>query len=257
LENGTNKNLGCSNDTPLCSEKPHFNDLFKVRVNTPPCCRDKILQIYRDMTNKLEKHNIVHFIQFGGLIGYYRNKHFIPYDTDFDLYIDKEDWKQQSMVNILKELRQEFGYNHEYKDDGRKLKIFYSNINNNSIDVWPFSILTEKNGIVYIPHYSAVNQPLINIFPLRRVEFEGAWTYIPRKSKEVLDLQYGQGNWEDEIDCKEVVHEQCVHVKKKVEQSTLASYHASLLSFLLCIVTLVMLIYVIIKCARHDRSPSS
>ena len=97
---------------------------------------------------------------------------------------------------------------------------------------------------------------MINIFPLRRVEFEGAWTYIPRKSKEVLDLQYGKGNWEEEIDCKHVLQEQCVHAKEEVKEPIVSNHtqledqrQIFLLFYLLCfILSLVILFFLTLKC---------
>ena len=198
------ENRGCRNDTPMCPHQAHYDSLHGVRVNTPPCCRAKIIEMFSRTTEKLNAMNITHFIQFGGLIGYYRNKRMIPYDVDIDLYVDHEAWKQAPMNKLIKEFRQLYGFNFEYRDNGDKLKIFYSKMNNNSIDVWPFKVTTNLagRGFVHIPHWSAVDQPMTNIFPLRAVQFEDTWTYIPRKPVFVLNLQYGEGKWENEVSCR-------------------------------------------------------
>ena len=234
----------------MCTERAHYDEFHKVRVNTPPCCRAKIIEMFKHTTEALSNENITHFIQFGGLIGYYRNQHMVPYDSDMDLYMDVEYWKEPQMLQIVQKLQQKHGYRFEFRDSGKKMKIFYSNTNNNSIDVWPFKITLDKQQRpwVKIHHWSAVAQPMINIFPLRNVQFEGTWTYVPRKPKEVLDLQYGKGYWEKEIDCK--FHDDsknCIpdfsvkHVKGSEDHII-----AYLLAFLLLFLIVMVLIFVLI-----------
>ena len=212
------ENRGCRKDTPMCAQRAHYDKLHGVRVNTPPCCRAKIIEMFTRTTEKFSSKNITHFIQFGGLIGYQRNKRMIPYDSDFDLYVDHDVWKKPFMAALIEEFRERYGFYFQYHDNGDKLKIFYSKMNNNSIDVWPFKIITNivQRGFVHIPHRSAVDQPMTNIFPLRRVQFEGTWTYIPRKPIEVLNLQYGEGNWEKEVSCRvQESNGNCVPEKKE------------------------------------------
>ena len=212
------ENRGCRNDTPMCAQGAHYDKLHGVRVNTPPCCRAKLIEMFTRTTEKFSSKNITHFIQFGGLIGYQRNKRMIPYDSDFDLYVDHEVWKKPFMAALIEEFRERYGFYFQYHDNGDKLKIFYSKMNKNSIDVWPFKVITNnaQRGLVSIPHRSAFNQPVENIFPLRRVKFEGTWTYIPGKPIEVLNLQYGEGNWEKEVSCRvQESNGHCVPEKKE------------------------------------------
>ncbi|XP_066920725.1 ribitol 5-phosphate transferase FKRP-like [Clytia hemisphaerica] len=251
------ENLGCRNDTPKCAEKAHYNQYNKVRVNTPPCCRAKIIEMFKHTTKALSRDNITHFLQFGALIGYYRNKHVVPYDSDIDLYMDKDYWIQSHLSPIIENLRKTYGYRFEFHDGGMKMKVFYSHSNNNSIDIWPFKVVFDKQQrpFVKIPHGAAVRQPMANIFPLRAVQFEGIWTFVPRKPKEVLDLQYGEGYWEKELDCKYFnIDGHCIPQSLKRMRTDVADDHVItyLLGFLLLFLILMILLFVlIIKCVPN------
>ena len=48
---------------------------------------DKILGWFHNLS---EKHNINYSIAYGTMLGYIRNKYYIPYDNDMDLYIGKD-----------------------------------------------------------------------------------------------------------------------------------------------------------------------
>ena len=251
------ENLGCRKDTPKCSEKAHYNNFNKVRVNTPPCCRAKIIEMFKRTTEAFSRENITHFLQFGALIGYYRNQHMVPYDSDIDLYMDDDYWKEPQMLQIIENLRKTYGYRFEFHDGGMKMKIFYSHVNNNSIDVWPFKVVLDrqKRPFVKIHHGAAVRQPMDNIFPLRAVQFEGVWTFVPRKPKEVLDLQYGHGYWEREIDCKYFDADgNCIPRPVGRARTGIAEDHVIpyLLGFLLLfLILMIMLFVLIIKCVPN------
>lgn len=250
------ENYGCRNDTPQCSHQAHYDKLHKVRVNTPPCCRAKIIEIFARTTTKLAAMNITHFIQFGGLIGFHRNKKMIPYDVDIDLYVDHEAWKKLPMNKLIKEFDQKYGFGFQYHDRGDKLKIFYSKMNNNSIDVWPFKIITDhsQRAFVRIPHWSAVDQPMKNMFPLRRVQFENTWTFVPRNPVDVLNLQYGAGTWETEVTCRtKDSNGNCSPEPKEQTNYATDDMNDHTIKYLLCFlfsffVIMVSLFFLVVKC---------
>ena len=72
--NGTHRNLGCTLHTPKCSPGAHWNKQFNIRVDTPPCCREKMLHVFRTVTHDLKAHNISHMVFGGAVLGYARNQ---------------------------------------------------------------------------------------------------------------------------------------------------------------------------------------
>jgi len=58
---------------------------------------DSILKWFNNFANK---NNINYSLAYGTMLGYVRNKNYIPYDTDMDLFIGKEDaYKIIQLIN--------------------------------------------------------------------------------------------------------------------------------------------------------------
>jgi hypothetical protein len=136
------------------------------RINTPPCCREKILKILKHFTNELQLLNVSHMLAFGSVLGWARNGKMIPYDNDVDLIVSKTFWNTTLFFNVLKILEIRHGHRTFFRDEGLKMTISYSEINRNTIDVWPFEIKKHvSTSVVEIPHNDWIKQPLENLFP--------------------------------------------------------------------------------------------
>ena len=46
---------GCTQHTEACSDHAHYDDTLNARVNTPPCCKHHMLQVYKDFTTALRR----------------------------------------------------------------------------------------------------------------------------------------------------------------------------------------------------------
>ena len=212
-QNGTVQNLGCTKFTKRCNETAFYDNAFDVRVNTPPCCRKNIIDMFRHITVELERLHVSYVLSFGAVIGWMRNKKMIPYDQDLDIIVDKSFWNSTLYWDFLHRLNTEYGHTYTIRDNGKKIWIMYSSNNSNSIDVWPYTITSKEQNkcpTVMIPHFYWKEQPIENIFPAQFVQFENITTYIPRKPKAYLDLTYGKNRWEKELDCKKVQDGKCL-----------------------------------------------
>ena len=211
--NGSVVNLGCTKSTNSCKEIPHFDYKFKLRVNTPPCCRKKILKLFEHLTIELQRLRVEHFLIFDGVIGWARNKNIVPYGTALYLVIDGTFWKSKRMTFLMEALLRMHGHASEFRDNMKQWRISYSKQNNNHLDIWPYSY-DNRSKNVKVPHFAWVQQPGDYIFPLRNVNFSGIQTFIPSNPEAYLNNQYGIGNWEMELSCKYFVAGRCVRRKK-------------------------------------------
>ncbi|XP_047138156.1 ribitol 5-phosphate transferase FKRP [Hydra vulgaris] len=203
------KNRGCTKSTAQCKEKAYFNYRLKKRINTPPCCREKLLEMLTHFTEELQALHVSHMLAFGSVIGWARNGKMVPYDTDIDLILDKEFWKTPLFYNVINKLETKYGYKTSFADDGIKFRISYSPINSNTIEAWPFEIIKRGNiAEVSIPHYGWKKQPLENLFPERYVSFDNVMTFVPRDTSSYLDNLYT--NWRSELDCSSKENNKCV-----------------------------------------------
>ncbi len=61
-----------------------------------------LIEIYKVFDAICQKHNLVHYVAFGTLLGAMRHKGFIPWDDDFDVMMPREDY--DAFMNIKSEL---------------------------------------------------------------------------------------------------------------------------------------------------------
>jgi hypothetical protein len=81
-----NKNFkGCTSLTKRCE--------FWNKNNTmiPPCCARKLNDLLKHIIKILKKYNIEYFAYWGTIIGAIRHGGIIPWDTDIDIYISRND----------------------------------------------------------------------------------------------------------------------------------------------------------------------
>ena len=204
--NGSKENRGCTKYTAMCQQGPYYDISNNIRINTPPCCRRKAIEIYKHVTEELQRLNVTHMLSFGGVLGWVRSRKMVPYDSDLDIIVENTFWKSGSFWSFLKRINILYGHTYELKDRDLKMWIQYSEFNNVTMDIWPYQI---KNGNLAIYNFAAVLQPVGNIFPLQQGLFENKMTYLPNDPINYLRTQYGE-NWRTELTCKRKEERNCV-----------------------------------------------
>ena len=62
---GRVENLGCTQQTPWCTEGPHWDTSRNLRINNAPCCERATLRVLEVLTRELQRVGIPHMV-FGG-----------------------------------------------------------------------------------------------------------------------------------------------------------------------------------------------
>nr|XP_047122654.1 uncharacterized protein LOC124806095 isoform X2 [Hydra vulgaris] len=241
--NGSVENHGCTKKTPQCREKAFFNFKLMKRINTPPCCREKVLKILYHFTNKLKLLHVSHMLAFGSVLGWARNGKMIPYDNDIDLIIDKTFWNTTLFFDVLKILEIKHGHRTFFADKGLKLTIRFSKINGNTIDVWPFEIKKHEEIVaVEVPHNDWIKQPLENLFPEQYVNFDNIMTFIPRDPERYLNILYK--DWKSELDCSYIVNNKCS--KKNIRSKSKLVKFIIFYGLLCCTIFFLIVFFIIL-----------
>jgi hypothetical protein len=127
-----------------------------------------MLHVFEKTTFELQHLNVKHVLVGGGVLGYARDGQLPLYDEDVDMYVEESFWKTPLMKQFIKTLNVKYGFVSNYKDFGLHLSISYSTINNHGIGMWP---MKKKDNFLTIYHYTTIDQPYDNIFPLKYVNF--------------------------------------------------------------------------------------
>ena len=143
-----------------------------------------------------------------------RNRKFVPYDQDVDIWMDGRLWDTPMFNQLRRNWTEKFGLYTEYRDERFKLWTFYSDKNKQGLDIWPWYVdrpLEVINGTAF---YSS-SQRMVNlgeiferkeaipykvIFPRKPVHFEGMDTFVPHKPAAYNFHAYGR-NWRKEMRC--------------------------------------------------------
>merc|ERR1719354_824931 len=122
--------------------------------------------------------------------------------------VDMDFWKSPAMTELVDKMRRE--YLHDIKVERWKLTAYYSKVNRNQLDLWPYEVTWRHDRrIVSISHSSWVYTPVEYILPPKSVLFSGLQVSIPAKPKLYLDVEKGAGKWQREISCHIIVNDKC------------------------------------------------
>lgn len=127
----TTETQGCTKETQRCSDW-----MAEVGGTRPTCCTDHLREILFAADDLLTEMGILHWIDFGTLLGAVRHQTLIPWDHDVDLsFVDNE----PSLLPLLAQLFADAGYAVEYKPTiPDELKIHYSEHNDNHLDLYAY-----------------------------------------------------------------------------------------------------------------------
>lgn len=191
--------IGCTKDTERCyasiiSDVP---DYIYENKWTPPCCLKAIRETALHVFNILEKNSVRYWLEGGSLLGAARHNDIIPWDYDVDLGIYEEDIKNCEHILKAKEGQyvDEEGFVWEKGLEGDFVRVQYSDINRNHVDIFPFY---SKSGIMtkntwFKSHRQDTEFPEHYLIPLTKISFIGRNVSAPNNVKDFLELKFGKG----------------------------------------------------------------
>lgn len=166
-------------------------------------------QIYQVTNGYLKTLGVDYWLDFGTLLGYYREQGILPHDIDVDfgvseLYFEKI-WTSQHLLPKGFTM-----YDTTHKHRGPKLFINYKGFD---VDLYFYEDTGDKLASYEVTKYPSEMKPFDKnlAFPLIKVDFLGSSTFVPNSSKEYLEHYYGYigkngvrnestGYWSEKID---------------------------------------------------------
>ena len=188
---------GCNwKKKPCAPYLPHYDWKLRLRINNSPCCRKLMLDNAEEVTSFFDEHNVPLMIIGGGVIGWARQKEFVPYDFDVDLAMDN---RYRFMIPQMRKLLNKTGI---------KLKIVNKNTPYERLWACKRHDCEYSSGIWFIRNLKAnkldidgLVHPFEDIFPLQRGTLDGRKFWFPRNPANYLDSVYGKGKWERPYSC--------------------------------------------------------
>ncbi len=180
----------CTTETVRCLENKNSVN-YKYHIlgkNTPVCCNTHLYEILRDVVSVLEEKKLTYFMTYGTFLGAIRHKGIIPWDTDVDLGVFRQDLDSIEKV-IRDKLSSKYYIN---RDKESILRVYFSQRNSLHIDfeVWDDKgEYIEFNEDVYIEGGVRKMDRGI-IFPLKKYPFYDLEVYGPNKTQFLNDV-YG------------------------------------------------------------------
>ncbi len=132
--------LGCTQKTPPCPMEFYVNTLG---LNTPPCCRDNLAEMFFKIDSGLTEKGILHWIDGGTLLGAVReNGNMLPWEDDIDiafLITEKNTWDH--ILTAIKQVASDARYNIQcFEKEEESIYVYFD-----PPDPWPF--LYERNRL--------------------------------------------------------------------------------------------------------------
>lgn len=160
--------------------------------------QERAFGLLKDITELLEKNGVESYLNWGCLLGVYRDNQFIPWDTDIDITCFWEDRdKVLSLIPEMQKLRcfippVEKCYPEDFWiiRDGEKIELNFVE----SID----------DKYIYSPDRSKLAAPKNYIKPFRHHNFRGKMFNIPNETEKYLTASYGN-TWRTPIKGKKPV----------------------------------------------------
>jgi hypothetical protein len=185
------KNLSksCNSDSLRCGDDKNSVN-YKYHLfgkDTPLCCASKLTQLLFFVDKVFRENDLEYFMVYGTFLGAVRHRGIIPWDTDVDLAIKKEDFNQ--IVKVLKRSTNELSYYVAKGDNENFIRLFYSKKNSLHID---FYITEQDLDTLYLPESNIIIEvPLKDIYPLKEYEFYDKKIVGPNTNK-FLFIFYGE-----------------------------------------------------------------
>lgn len=159
---------------------------------------EELLQVLAQVLND---NKILFWLDFGTLLGYYRDNDFIKHDNDIDIGVKIEDSLKLNKVlsssgfKLIHKFSTSTGGLEEcYRYKNTCVDVFYYNTdeNNNSIYCYIFFIVSNFIKFHNKRYKCTVKRLDFPISDFVQVEFKGAQVNIPAETRKYLELSYGK-----------------------------------------------------------------
>lgn len=157
--------------------------------------------VLQTLSNALLSKDIIFWLQYGTLLGYYREHDFIPHDDDMDMGAFIKD--APAIYKALTEagfervrhyhVVNDWGLEECYEYKGILIDFFYFKEDGSILSCYGF---TPKSYLSYTFHigkkipFKVIRTDSPN-FGFQKVEFKGAQVYVPNRTGEYLEAHYG------------------------------------------------------------------
>ncbi|MEQ6122443.1 LicD family protein [Reichenbachiella sp. MALMAid0571] len=168
-----------------------FTNVFFTAIpgNYKQRLRAILRHAYQVTNNHLQQLNIDYWLDYGTLLGYYREKDILAFDLDIDFGIPECFYSKiwESRHSLPKGFVM---YDSSYRHRGPKLYIQYKGF---KIDLYFYEDKNEMLANYEITKYPCEVKPLSKeiTFPLKKVAFLEASTLVPNQPKAYLEHYYG------------------------------------------------------------------
>jgi phosphorylcholine metabolism protein LicD len=158
------------------------------------------LKLLPKVTDLLEEHEIIYWLESGTLLGIIRENRLLPWDNDLDLGIREEDvhritaifykfWLRGFKTHVSRHKREDPPF---IKKNVRIIKIFNSIVGNIMLDMLVKSRYQDYfYWAVGIKNYTKKKAPAHFYDNLETVKFNGKTYYIPADCEKYLTYRYG------------------------------------------------------------------
>ncbi len=152
---------GCTANTPRCNIW-HWESAWQ----RPQCCTDHLRELAKFVHELLDRHGIVHWVDYGTLLGAVREGAFIPWDTDVDFGAFEKD--REAILALEPEV---LAAGHVVDTSGSgTVRINFSRLNEQHVDLY---LWREEDGLLrgdQDPKYDWPGLRGRTAFPRRYVE---------------------------------------------------------------------------------------
>jgi len=185
-----------TSDLPCCSPKSKRCVWEKVAPFTiPQCEKQNLLDLLIWLDDVLDV-DIEWYITSGTLLGAVREQGHIPFETDIDIVVNREDWDIAQKKIRLRLPETHFTFNDNLVSEFQPARLFFSGINRVHVDIWFCDRISHDIVSEITPKqlgkYTMVNVTSDIIFPLSQCEYDGHSYPCPNQSEHWIELRYGK-----------------------------------------------------------------
>jgi hypothetical protein len=148
----------------------------------PDCCTEHLLELIGFAHELLAEHSILHWLDYGTLLGAVRDGALIPWDWDADFGILARD---ADAVLALRDEIEAAGH-HVYLGDPASIRLYYSETNQLGLDLWMWQeqgdllVSADDDPLVLWPGmHDRASFPVAFVEQLTEIELEGTWLPAP------------------------------------------------------------------------------
>jgi hypothetical protein len=164
----------------------------------PGCCTEHLLELIGFAHELLAEHGILHWLEYGTLLGAVRDGELIPWDWDADFGILARD---ADAVLALRDEIEAAGH-HVYLGDPGSIRLYYSEVNQLGLDLWMWHergdllVSVDEDPLVLWPGmHDRASFPAAFVEQLTEVELHGTWFPAPSPVDVLLDEHRYGPDW--------------------------------------------------------------